>query len=175
MTSSTATSTRASSARGFARWRRAGVAARGVASGGRACAWSASSCCCSCTARGAIVALGSLALVAIYPFMKRITWWPQAWLGLVFSLGRAGRLAGGDRRPRLAALAALAWQRGVGLGYDTLYAIQDVEDDALVGCSSSRPPAWPGRHPWASPIHARCAAVLGRRHLVSPSPRISSH
>jgi 4-hydroxybenzoate polyprenyltransferase len=42
------------------------------------------------------VALGSLALVAAYPFMKRITWWPQAWLGLVFSWGRwsAGRRCG---------------------------------------------------------------------------------
>ena len=47
-----------------------------------------------------IVALASLALVAAYPFMKRITWWPQAWLGLVFSWARAGRLAGGDRRDR---------------------------------------------------------------------------
>ena len=51
------------------------------------CARSGWSCCCSSTATAQIVALASLALVAAYPFMKRITWWPQAWLGLVFSWG----------------------------------------------------------------------------------------
>ncbi len=83
------------------------------------------------------VALGSIALVAAYPFMKRITWWPQAWLGLVFSWGAlvgwpavAGRL----EAPALWLYAgSVAWV----IGYDTLYAIQDLEDDALVGVKSS--------------------------------------
>ena len=88
--------------------------------------------------RGAqLVALGSIALVAAYPFMKRITWWPQAWLGLVFAWGAlvgwpavTGELAA----PALWLYAgAVAWV----IGYDTLYAIQDVEDDALVGVKSS--------------------------------------
>ncbi|MFC0205586.1 4-hydroxybenzoate octaprenyltransferase [Novosphingobium soli] len=84
-----------------------------------------------------LVALGSLALVAAYPFMKRITWWPQAWLGMVFTWGA---LVGwvqirGDRLEVLAALyaGAIAWC----VGYDTIYALQDREDDALVGIRSS--------------------------------------
>src|SRR3990170_7668656 len=84
-----------------------------------------------------IVALASLALVAAYPFMKRITWWPQAWLGLVFSWGAlvgwpavTGSLA---PAPLWLYAGSVAWV----VGYDTLYAIQDVEDDALVGVKSS--------------------------------------
>ena len=84
-----------------------------------------------------VTALGSLALVAAYPFMKRITWWPQAWLGLVFSWGApVGWLAcRGDRLDVLAALycGAVLWV----IGYDTIYALQDREDDALVGIRSS--------------------------------------
>jgi len=83
------------------------------------------------------IALASLAPVAAYPFMKRITWWPQAWLGLVFSWGA---LVGwpavtGDFgwTPALLWLGSIAWV----VGYDTLYAIQDIEDDALVGVKSS--------------------------------------
>jgi 4-hydroxybenzoate polyprenyltransferase len=84
-----------------------------------------------------LVALASLALVAAYPFMKRITWWPQAWLGLVFSWGAlvgwpavTGSL---DWPAVLLWLGSVAWV----IGYDTLYAIQDMEDDALVGVKSS--------------------------------------
>lgn len=84
-----------------------------------------------------LVALASIALVAAYPFMKRITWWPQAWLGLVFSWGA---LVGwtqlrGDNWDALAVLYAgcVMWV----IGYDTIYALQDREDDALVGIRSS--------------------------------------
>ena len=85
----------------------------------------------------AAIALASLVPVAAYPFMKRITWWPQAWLGLVFSWGAlvgwpavTGRFA----MPALIlCLGSIAWV----VGYDTLYAIQDKEDDALVGVRSS--------------------------------------
>lgn len=84
-----------------------------------------------------LVALASLAPVAAYPFMKRITWWPQAWLGLVFSWGA---LVGWSelRSEGWAVLAALyagsiCWV----IGYDTIYALQDVEDDAFVGIRSS--------------------------------------
>jgi 4-hydroxybenzoate polyprenyltransferase len=85
----------------------------------------------------ALAALVSLAPVAAYPFMKRITWWPQAWLGLVFSWGAlvgwpavTGGLA---LAPVLLWFGSIAWV----VGYDTLYAIQDKEDDALVGVRSS--------------------------------------
>jgi 4-hydroxybenzoate polyprenyltransferase len=84
-----------------------------------------------------LVALASLALVAAYPFMKRITWWPQAWLGLVFTWGApVGWVAlRSDGLEVMAALYAGAffWC----MGYDTIYAMQDREDDALVGIRSS--------------------------------------
>jgi 4-hydroxybenzoate polyprenyltransferase len=85
----------------------------------------------------AVVALASLAPVAAYPFMKRVTWWPQAWLGLVFSWGAlvgwpavTGTL---DWPAVILWLGSIAWV----VGYDTIYAIQDMEDDALVGVKSS--------------------------------------
>ena len=85
----------------------------------------------------AIVALVSIVPVAAYPFMKRITWWPQAWLGIVFSWGAlvgwpavTGSLS---LTPFLLWFGSIAWV----VGYDTLYAIQDMEDDALVGIKSS--------------------------------------
>jgi 4-hydroxybenzoate polyprenyltransferase len=85
----------------------------------------------------ALIALASVALVAAYPFMKRLTWWPQAWLGLVFSwgalVGWAAVTGSLDRPALLLWLGTVAWV----VGYDTLYAIQDVEDDALVGVKSS--------------------------------------
>jgi 4-hydroxybenzoate polyprenyltransferase len=113
-----------------------------------------------------LLGIASLALVAAYPFMKRITWWPQAWLGLTFNWGAllgfsaatgAGPnfwrgmapyiLAHGDGQFLMRALAdsALTWPAvllyasGVfwTLGYDTIYAIQDLEDDALAGVKSS--------------------------------------
>ncbi|WP_324751074.1 4-hydroxybenzoate octaprenyltransferase [Sphingomonas sp. LY54] len=84
-----------------------------------------------------VVALGSVLLVAAYPFMKRITWWPQAWLGLVFSWGA---LVGWPAvRGTVDLPALLLWAGGVFwvIGYDTIYALQDKEDDALVGVKSS--------------------------------------
>jgi 4-hydroxybenzoate polyprenyltransferase len=84
-----------------------------------------------------IVALASLAPVVLYPFMKRITWWPQAWLGLVFSWGA---LVGWPAvRGEIGATALILWAGGIFwvIGYDTIYALQDREDDALVGVKSS--------------------------------------
>ena len=84
-----------------------------------------------------LTALLSLVLVAAYPFMKRITWWPQAWLGLVFSwgalVGWPAVTASLGWAPLLLWLGSVFWV----LGYDTLYAIQDKEDDALVGVKST--------------------------------------
>lgn len=85
------------------------------------------------------IALGaaSLALVAAYPLMKRITWWPQAWLGLTFNWGA---LLGYTAVTGYVALPCLLlYASGIfwTLGYDTIYAIQDLEDDALAGVKSS--------------------------------------
>lgn len=83
------------------------------------------------------IALGALLLVAAYPFMKRITWWPQIWLGLTFNWGvLVGYAALGGTDWTAAGLlyaSAALWT----LGYDTIYACQDMEDDALVGVKSS--------------------------------------
>jgi 4-hydroxybenzoate polyprenyltransferase len=80
---------------------------------------------------------GSLLLVGAYPFMKRITWWPQAWLGLTFNwgalLGFAAAAGTLGWAPVLLYASGIAWT----LGYDTIYAVQDMEDDALVGVKSS--------------------------------------
>ncbi|QKS02276.1 4-hydroxybenzoate octaprenyltransferase [Sphingomonas sp. CL5.1] len=85
----------------------------------------------------AIIALASLAPVAAYPFMKKITWWPQAWLGLVFSWAA---LVGWNETWGWLALPGLLLYAGSicwVIGYDTIYALQDREDDALVGIRSS--------------------------------------
>jgi 4-hydroxybenzoate polyprenyltransferase len=79
----------------------------------------------------------SLVLVAIYPFMKRITWWPQAWLGLTFNwgalLGFAAQTGRVDTADVLLYAGCFFWT----LGYDTIYAHQDVDDDALIGVKST--------------------------------------
>ena len=84
-----------------------------------------------------LLALESLILVAAYPFMKRITWWPQLWLGLVFSWGAlVGWIAVAQH-----AQPAMFWLYGGTIfwviGYDTIYAMQDREDDAMIGVRSS--------------------------------------
>jgi 4-hydroxybenzoate polyprenyltransferase len=120
-----------------------------------------------------LLGVASLALVAAYPFMKRITWWPQAWLGLTFNwgalMGYAAAMSGpwilaamhdattlelcaalgGSVQPcrpeavtgfeSLWPTALLLYAGGVfwTLGYDTIYALQDIEDDAMVGVKSS--------------------------------------
>lgn len=85
----------------------------------------------------AIIALCSLVPVAAYPFMKRITWWPQVWLGIVFSWAALVGwvdVAGGLMLPAvLLYLGSVAWV----IGYDTIYSLQDRDDDAVIGIRSS--------------------------------------
>jgi 4-hydroxybenzoate polyprenyltransferase len=83
------------------------------------------------------VGIASLGIIAAYPFMKRITWWPQTTLGLAFSWGALmgwaaafGRL---DPPAPLLYAGAVAWV----IGYDTIYAHQDRDDDALIGVKST--------------------------------------
>ncbi|KAF0675982.1 4-hydroxybenzoate octaprenyltransferase [Profundibacterium mesophilum] len=102
------------------------------------------------TFNGAAIALGVLALlpVAVYPFAKRFTWWPQVFLGLAFNWGALLAWTAHDGALGWPAvilyLAGIAWT----LFYDTIYAHQDAEDDALIGVKSTarlfgtRSPAW---------------------------------
>ena len=81
--------------------------------------------------------IASLLIVVIYPFMKRITWWPQVVLGLAFSwgalMGFAVRLGRIDATALVLYAGSIAWV----IGYDTIYAHQDAEDDALIGVKST--------------------------------------
>lgn len=81
--------------------------------------------------------VASLLLVFPYPLMKRITWWPQAWLGLTFNWGAL--MGWAAVTGQLSAAPALMYAAGIlwTLGYDTIYAHQDKEDDALIGVKST--------------------------------------
>jgi len=84
-----------------------------------------------------VLGILSLAIVAIYPFAKRFTDWPQFFLGLAFSwgalMGWAGLFGSLSAAPLCLYVAAIAWT----IGYDTIYAHQDKEDDALIGVRST--------------------------------------
>jgi len=81
--------------------------------------------------------IASLAIVAVYPFMKRITYWPQIVLGLAFSwgalMGWAATFGGLDVPALLLYAGSISWV----IGYDTIYAHQDRDDDALIGIKST--------------------------------------
>ena len=85
----------------------------------------------------ALVAIASVPLIIVYPFMKRITYWPQAFLGITFNwgilVGYAAVTDTIDGTTLLLYAAAFFWT----LGYDTIYAHQDKEDDALIGVRST--------------------------------------
>jgi 4-hydroxybenzoate polyprenyltransferase len=83
-----------------------------------------------------VVAISSIPFVAAYPFMKRITWWPQAWLGVCFSWGALVASATHGAIPIEATFlfaGCVAWT----IAYDTIYALQDIEDDVLIGVRST--------------------------------------
>jgi 4-hydroxybenzoate polyprenyltransferase len=81
--------------------------------------------------------IASLIIVAVYPFMKRITWWPQIVLGLAFSWGALMGFAVTLGRIDATALSLYAGSIAWVIGYDTIYAHQDAEDDALIGIKST--------------------------------------
>ena len=81
--------------------------------------------------------IASLLIVAVYPFMKRITWWPQIVLGLAFSWGALMGFAVTFGHIGVTALVLYAGAISWVIGYDTIYAHQDAEDDALIGIKST--------------------------------------
>ena len=118
------------------------------------------------------VALASLGLVAAYPFMKRITWWPQAWLGLTFNWGAlVGYAAIREPAPAMALLYAggIAWT----LGYDTIYALQDIEDDAMAGIKSSARALGPRARAGVAAFYAAALTLwAGALWLTRPDPLV---
>ena len=102
----------------------------------------------------------SLAVVAIYPFMKRVTYWPQSVLGLAFSwgalMGWAQTLGRIDWPALVLYAAAIAWT----IGYDTIYAHQDKEDDAIVGLKSTALRFGPKTKPWLTLFFGLAVALL---------------
>jgi 4-hydroxybenzoate polyprenyltransferase len=103
--------------------------------------------------------LASLLLVAIYPFMKRVTFWPQLFLGLAFNWGAL--MAYAAETGRLEAPAVLLYLAGIAwtLGYDTIYAHQDKEDDARIGVKSAALALGPRTRPFLFAFYA-AATVL---------------
>ena len=106
-----------------------------------------------------LLGAGSLLLVVVYPLMKRITYWPQAFLGLTFNYGALlgwAAVAGDIGWPAgLLYAGGIAWT----LGYDTIYAHQDKEDDLLIGVKSSALALGARTRPWLILFYA--AAVAG--------------
>ncbi len=106
-----------------------------------------------------VLGVAVLALIGTYPFMKRITWWPQLFLGLNFNwgalLGWAAATGSLAWPPLLLYLGGICWT----LGYDTIYAHQDKEDDARIGVKSSALALGPRTRPFLFASYAAAAAL----------------
>lgn len=103
----------------------------------------------------------ALPLVVTYPFMKRITYWPQSWLGLTFNWGAL--MGWAAVRGELAAPAVALYIAGIfwTLGYDTIYAHQDKADDLLVGVKSTALKLGEATRPWLFGFFAMAILLLG--------------
>src|SRR5438045_9148123 len=105
--------------------------------------------------------IASLVIVAAYPFMKRITYWPQIVLGLAFSWGALMGFAVTLGRIDVAALALYAGSIAWVVGYDTIYAHQDAEDDALIGIKSTALLFGARTHQALAAFYAAAVVLLG--------------
>ncbi|TNB49426.1 4-hydroxybenzoate octaprenyltransferase [Martelella lutilitoris] len=114
-----------------------------------------------------LLGFASLAFVAIYPFAKRFTDWPQLFLGLAFSwgglVGWAAVFGSLSLPAMLVYLAAIVWT----IGYDTIYAHQDKEDDALIGVRSTALLFGEKTKPWLVLFYAAMLALLVAACLVA--------
>jgi len=106
------------------------------------------------------IGAASLLLIALYPFMKRITWWPQFWLGLTFNWGALVAFAAKTGRIDWADVILYAGLIFWTLGYDTLYALQDKEDDALVGVKSTARLFGAGARDWIEKFYVLGFALI---------------
>ncbi|MES2666841.1 MAG: 4-hydroxybenzoate octaprenyltransferase [Pseudomonadota bacterium] len=114
--------------------------------------------------------VASLALVAVYPFAKRFTWWPQVFLGLAFNWGALLMWAAQAGTVPLAAgllyAAGIAWT----LFYDTIYALQDREDDALIGVKSTARLFGQNVRVWLMGFHLAATGLMGAAVLLALGP-----
>jgi 4-hydroxybenzoate polyprenyltransferase len=115
--------------------------------------------------------VGSLALVCVYPFAKRFTWWPQVFLGLAFNWGAllawAAHSGSLSWAPVLLYGAGIAWT----LFYDTIYAHQDTEDDALIGVRSTARLFGETSPRWLAGFAAACVLLMAAAVLsAAPGP-----
>ena len=114
----------------------------------------------SLNALAILVGAASLVLVFTYPLMKRVTFWPQFFLGLAFNwgalLGWAAVRGGLDWAPVLLYAGGIFWT----LGYDTIYAHQDRGDDAGAGVKSSARALGPGSKPWLAVFYAAAVCLF---------------
>ena len=124
--------------------------------------------------------VASLALVAIYPFAKRFTWWPQVFLGLAFNWGAL--LAWAAHAGEVPVAAVLLYAAGIAwtLYYDTIYAHQDREDDALIGVRSTarlfaeNTPRWLAGFLIATVTLMAAAVIAALLPLQSPWPLLAA-
>jgi 4-hydroxybenzoate polyprenyltransferase len=114
-----------------------------------------------------LLGLGVIPIVALYPFMKRVSHWPQAVLGLAFNwgalMGWAAVLGRLDAAPIVLYAGAIAWT----IGYDTIYAHQDREDDALIGMKSTALRFGRATRTWLSVFYAFAWAAIVMAGLLA--------
>jgi 4-hydroxybenzoate polyprenyltransferase len=114
-----------------------------------------------------ILGIVSLLPVVIYPFMKRITWWPQLFLGVAFSWGAlVGWTAETNwlsLQPLFLYIGSILWV----IGYDTIYALQDIEDDALIGVKSTARLFGPRTRPIVALFYAGAVVLWGLAGLAA--------
>jgi len=113
------------------------------------------------------VGIASLGIVAVYPFMKRITYWPQIVLGLAFSWGALMGWAAAFGRLDAPALVLYAGAISWVIGYDTIYAHQDREDDALIGIKSTALLFGPRTKPMLALFYGLAVGLIGVSGLLA--------
>ena len=114
-----------------------------------------------------LLGIASLGLVAVYPFAKRFTWWPQVFLGLAFNWGAV--LGWAAHAGSLSAAAIALYAAGIAwtLFYDTIYAHQDTEDDALIGVRSTARLFGDASRRWLTGFLAATVALLAVAILLA--------
>jgi 4-hydroxybenzoate polyprenyltransferase len=113
-----------------------------------------------------ITGICSLLVVAIYPFMKRITYWPQIVLGLAFSYGALMGWPAAFGRLDWPALVLYAGSICWVIGYDTIYAHQDREDDLLIGIKSTALLFGEETRPMLAKFYAAAVVLIGFAGLM---------